>query len=62
MLVEDIVAGRAPGGPAEVGAAFLIGACANISKANGWSSADDAWNSITAEAAAIAGHSNVALA
>lgn len=62
MLVADIVAGRAPGGPMEKGAAFLIGACERIRKANGWATADDAFQSICAEAASISGHTNVALA
>ncbi len=62
MIVGDLVASRPPGGRGEWGAAFLIGAMGKIARVNGWENADVAWSSVLAEAAAITGHTNVALA
>jgi hypothetical protein len=61
MLVADIVALRPLGGPDEAGIAWLIAACATIAKRER-KRVDDVFESILAEGAAQAGHTNVALA
>ena len=60
MLVDDIVALRPLGGPDELGAAWLIAACALIAKRER-KLVDDVFKSILAEGASAAGHTNLAL-
>jgi hypothetical protein len=55
MIVDDLCAYRPPGGPAEKGAAFLLGACQRVAERDRCS-VDDAWKSMLAEASAKLGH------
>lgn len=55
MIVDDLVHTRPPGGPMEVGVAFLLGACQKVAKADN-STVDEAWKSMLTEASSILGH------
>lgn len=55
MIVDDLVHYRPPGGPMEIGTAFLIGACARIAKQER-KPVDEVWTSLLAEASAELGH------
>jgi hypothetical protein len=55
MLVEDLVKVRAPGGPMERGAQWLVLACAEIAHAER-KPVDDVWADLLDEASAQVGH------